>query len=197
MWVVKLGGSLGNSPTLLPWLRTLKHANVAIVPGGGAFADTVRRAQQRHAFGDEAAHAMAILAMAQYGLMLQGLEPELETAMSPAAVRDILGNGKSVIWLPQPNDISVKPSWEMTSDSLALWFAGRIGADDLVLIKSASLPPGRTSVRYLLDSNLIDPAFEAWLDQEKTRAWLCHRDRHESFVAALQSPAATFTRVTD
>ncbi|QJD29122.1 amino acid kinase family protein [Methylococcus geothermalis] len=196
MWVVKLGGSLGGSTALIPWLRTLKDSGVAIVPGGGEFADTVRRAQQRQAFGDEAAHAMAILAMAQYGLMLKGLEPDLEIAWHPAAVRNTLEKGKSVVWLPRPEGIDVNPGWEVTSDSLALWLAGEIAADDLVLVKSAPLPPAKAGVAALQASGLIDPVFGVFLRARKTRAWLCHRDRHEEFAAALPAPATVFTRVT-
>lgn len=195
MWVVKLGGSLGDSPTLVPWLRTLKSSGVAIVPGGGEFADTVRRAQERRAFGDEAAHAMAILAMAQYGLMLKGLEPALETARDPAAVRTVLEGGKSAVWLPHPDDIAVNPGWEVTSDSLAVWLAGKVGAGDLVLIKSAPLPPVEASVGAAQASGLVDQAFGRFLRAGKTRVWLCHRDHHEEFAAALRAPADVFTRV--
>lgn len=196
MWVVKLGGSLGDSPALLPWLRTLKDSGVAIVPGGGEFADAVRRAQERQAFGDEAAHAMAILAMAQYGLMLKGLAPDLETARDPAALRTLVESGKSAVWLPHPEDIAVKPGWEVTSDSLAVWLAGKIGAGDLVLIKSAPLPPVAASTGAAQTSGLVDQAFGRFLRAEKIRAWLCHRDRHEEFAAALRAPADVFTRVT-
>ncbi|MDF9393678.1 MULTISPECIES: amino acid kinase [Methylococcus] len=195
MWVVKLGGSLGRSPTLTPWLRTLKNSRVVIVPGGGEFADTVRRAQGHLGFGDEAAHAMAILAMAQYGLMLKGLEPALETAWDPPALRTVLEEGKSAIWLPHPDGIAVKPGWEITSDSLAVWLAGRIGASDLVLIKSAPLPPVEASIGTAQSSGLVDESFGYFLRTAKARAWLCHRDRHEEFAAALRTPANLFTRI--
>ncbi|MGI2325992.1 MULTISPECIES: amino acid kinase family protein [Methylococcus] len=195
MWVVKLGGSLGRSPRLTDWLRTLKSSGVAIVPGGGEFADTVRRTQARLGFSDEAAHAMAILAMAQYGLMLKGLEPVLETTRNPAALRTILEEGKSAIWLPHPDDIAVKPGWAVTSDSLAVWLAGRIGARDLVLIKSAPLPPVEASVGAAQASGLVDQAFGCFLRAGTTRAWLCHCDRHQEFAAALRTPADLFTRI--
>ncbi|HCC82688.1 MAG TPA: delta 1-pyrroline-5-carboxylate synthetase, partial [Methylophaga sp.] len=74
MYVVKLGGSLYHTAELKSWLTLLEQTalneSVVIVPGGGPFADMVRQAQQLHKFDDQHAHHMAILAMAQYGLML-------------------------------------------------------------------------------------------------------------------------------
>ncbi len=48
MWVVKLGGSLHDSPALrdrLAELATLPGPGRIVVPGGGPFADLVRRLQ--------------------------------------------------------------------------------------------------------------------------------------------------------
>lgn len=74
MRIIKLGGSLFHTPELKQWLELLDIASqnegVIIVPGGGPFADQVRHAQRLHRFDDSAAHHMAILAMAQFGLML-------------------------------------------------------------------------------------------------------------------------------
>jgi aspartokinase-like uncharacterized kinase len=73
--VVRLGGSHAFSPWLRPWLAAIRAAagGVVVVPGGGPFADAVRLAQTAMGFDDLAAHRMALLAMAQYGLALAGL----------------------------------------------------------------------------------------------------------------------------
>ena len=47
---------------------------MVIVPGGGAFADQVRLAQQHWQFDDKTAHSMAILAMQQMALLFKGLK---------------------------------------------------------------------------------------------------------------------------
>ena len=69
MIVIKLGGSLAYSKTLIDCLNKIQQRYqgraVIIVPGGGAFADQVRRAQQHWQFDDITAHHMAILAMQQ------------------------------------------------------------------------------------------------------------------------------------
>ena len=81
MWVVKLGGSLFDAPALrqrLAELATLPGPARIVVPGGGPFADAVRALQPALAVGDLVAHRMAILAMQQFGLALQAIEPRLE-----------------------------------------------------------------------------------------------------------------------
>ncbi|MFM8330064.1 MAG: hypothetical protein ACKN9T_00055, partial [Candidatus Methylumidiphilus sp.] len=83
-WVVKLGGSLANSPHLPHWLNALAKTDSLIVPGGGPFANQVRRSQETWGFDDHVAHRMAILAMEQYGTMMTGIRSDLRLAASPA-----------------------------------------------------------------------------------------------------------------
>jgi 5-(aminomethyl)-3-furanmethanol phosphate kinase len=134
-------------------------SGIVVVPGGGPFADTVRDAQARAGFGDLAAHRMAILAMQQYGLMLQALEPRLGLA---EVERGLRGPG-AVVWLPWRmvgRLETVEASWDVTSDSLALWLARRIGAPRLVLVKSAPLPAsGAAGAAGLAAAGVVDPAF--------------------------------------
>ena len=50
--------------------------------------------------------------------------------------------GESAVWLPwhlAGREPTIAASWDVTSDSLACWLATRLGASDLVLIKSAGL----------------------------------------------------------
>nr|MBP9655021.1 hypothetical protein [Rhodocyclaceae bacterium] len=69
--VVKLGGSLAAAAQLPRLLHELARLpDLVIAPGGGPFADAVRRAQKERGFDDAAAHDMALLAMAQFGRML-------------------------------------------------------------------------------------------------------------------------------
>ena len=76
--VVKVGGSLGARPrTLRRLMSTLavlaRRHPLVVVPGGGPFADQVRRADRRFGLGDSPAHWMAILAMDQYAHLLASL----------------------------------------------------------------------------------------------------------------------------
>ena len=99
MWIVKLGGSLHDAPALrqrLAELATLPGPARIVVPGGGPFADAVRVLQPALAVDDLAAHRMAILAMQQFGLALQGIEPRLALAETEAELRA----AKAAVWLP-------------------------------------------------------------------------------------------------
>lgn len=163
--IVKLGGSLAGGDTCRMLLDVLSAANLplVVVPGGGPFADAVRTAQGRHGLSDLAAHRMAILAMAQYGLLLADQAPRpLRLAWGESAVREELAKpmASPVIWLPDPrrDALELEASWDVTSDSLALWLATRLGAHRLVLVKSCESPADR-DWPALAEAGIVDAAF--------------------------------------
>ena len=167
MWVVKLGGSLARDAQLRPWLTMLAEfggGRVAIVAGGAAFANTVREAQSHWQFNDLAAHNMAVLAMGQTALMLQALEPRLMLATQDEQIRRALHAGRVAVWLPltalrdAPDTLT---SWEVTSDSLALWLAKRLHAERLVIVKSCAVAPGQ-DIAALGAQGVLDARFHAW-----------------------------------
>lgn len=161
MRVVKLGGSLYHWDRLPDCLSSLADCGIAIVPGGGPFADQVRRAQRNWRFDDATAHAMAVLGMAQFGRLLAGLEPRLTIAETLSALRSEMARGRSAIWLPalaELNDGNCPASWDVTSDSLALWLALRIEASGLTLVKSVDCGASMDWVD-LSRRGVVDPAF--------------------------------------
>ncbi len=197
-WVVKLGGSLGDWDRLPEWLETLAESGVVLVPGGGPFADQVRSAQARWGFGDRTAHAMAILAMRQYGLMLAALCPGFATATHIGELAAVFAGSRSAIWLPDPEAIparEVPASWEITSDSLAAWLARNLGANHLLLVKSAAIPPGELTIARLVEEAWVDAAFPALIAGAKFTAWVCRREDHARSRGGLRDPNSIFTRV--
>jgi aspartokinase-like uncharacterized kinase len=168
MRVVKLGGSLLRDPLLPAWLERIAHAGpVAVVPGGGAFADAARAAQAHWRVDDVAAHNMAVLGMAQCAQLLHGIEPRLALADSVAGVRAQLASGRAAIWLPldlQRDAADALTRWDVTSDSLAAWLALRLGATELVLVKSCALPANATPAALAADG-IVDRAFPAHAEQ--------------------------------
>ncbi|MHA7685213.1 amino acid kinase family protein [Cupriavidus sp. PET2-C1] len=164
MHVIKIGGSLGRDPLLRDWLRELAArggGRVVVVPGGGVFADQVREYQAQWAFDDLVAHNMAVLAMVQYGLMLQGLCHGLTVAADDNAIRAVLRDGGVAVWTPldllrtAPDALT---NWDATSDSMAAWLASRLGARRLVLVKSCPLKPGMTLAQYA-HAGVVDRGF--------------------------------------
>ncbi|MEK8025199.1 MAG: hypothetical protein RLY78_3162 [Pseudomonadota bacterium] len=147
MWVIKIGGSLNEDACLPQWLQLaaeLGGGRVALVCGGGRFADGVRDSQRHWQFDDLAAHNMAVLAMAQSAYLAQALAPELELADSEPAIRQVLRRGRTAVWLPMAMCRATPDAdthWDVTSDSLALGLARRLNAERLVLVKSCATPP--------------------------------------------------------
>ena len=178
MWVVKLGGSLHEAPALRPRLAelaTMEGPARIVVPGGGPFADAVRELQPRLGFDDLAAHRMAILAMQQFGLALQALEPRLTLAQSEAELRA----ARAAVWLPWALaglEPGIEPSWSVTSDSLAAWLAARLGAELLILVKSAPVAPGAATADALAAAGLVDPAFPEYARRYGGPVRIVHRD---------------------
>jgi aspartokinase-like uncharacterized kinase len=142
--VAKLGGSLWAAPALRSWLAALLRFphRLTIAPGGGPFADAVRRAQGTMGFSDRAAHRMALLAMEQYALALVDLEPRLTAAATLSEAAAAHRRGAAALWRPVAMthaDPHIPQSWDITSDSLAAWYAREAGADALLLIKSVDV----------------------------------------------------------
>jgi aspartokinase-like uncharacterized kinase len=141
--VIKVGGSLiSEAPELID--RLVKefgsgHSGTApdervserilfsilIVPGGGIFADAVRRADLRFGLGDDAAHWMAVLGMEQYACYLR----DKSGAVGTDSITE-LPPGVSILFpyrLLKEED-PLPHSWEVTSDTIAAWIAKQTGA---------------------------------------------------------------------
>lgn len=164
MWVVKIGGSLSRDPLLQTWLHELNElggGRVVIVPGGGGFADQVREHQAIWRFDDLAAHNMAVLAMAQHALMMQGLCRRLVVAATESQIRHALHEGRAAVWAPfglLRQEADTLTSWDVTSDSLAAWLANRLNAERLLIVKSCEIEAG-CGVVQLAEKGVIDKRF--------------------------------------
>lgn len=167
MWIVKLGGSLAHDPRLARWLALLAElggGRVTVVPGGGVFADAVRTSQQHWQFADLAAHNMAVLAMAQTAHLFHALEPRLTLAADEAGIRRALHAGQPALWLPfmlLRDAPDVLTSWDVTSDSLALWLARLLNAERLVVVKACKVRSGSTLAELGADG-VLDTRFDQW-----------------------------------
>jgi 5-(aminomethyl)-3-furanmethanol phosphate kinase len=188
--ILKLGGSLHDAPELGAWLKavaTVRGPPRILVPGGGPFADAVRAAQTDMGFHDLAAHRMAILAMQQYGLALQAKEPRLVLAETEAQLRAV-SRGQGAVWLPwllAGRDDAIEASWEITSDSLALWLACRLRAPLLLLVKSVRLEVEEIAAKELAAQGVIDTAFPRLLPGFGGTVRVLHRSDSGRLAAAL------------
>jgi dihydroneopterin aldolase len=171
-----LGGSHATGPHLKDWLAAIaaEAGAIAIVPGGGPFADAVRAAQAGIGFDDRAAHIMALMAMAQFGSALESLNPALRLAASRSAISRALKDGKVPVWSPEPmaRAAALPETWELTSDSLAAWLAGALGASRLVLVKHGRFEGAAVDAHDLAARGVVDPLFPRYLKESGAQAWL-------------------------
>ncbi|MBS7537271.1 aspartate kinase [Ancylobacter sonchi] len=159
--IVKLGGSLAAAPRLAELLSGLATAGspLVVVPGGGPLADAVRALQPRLSLSEDACHHMAILAMESLALALADIEPRLAPSADAPAMARAHAAGRAALWLPaaMARAADLPASWEVTSDSLALWLALRLEARRLVLVKS--LPAAGSLPSQWAQAGLVDPYF--------------------------------------
>lgn len=168
--VVKLGGSSAASPDLKRWVHVFEAGGrpVVLVPGGGPFADTVRRCQSAIGYDDPAAHAMAILAMEQFGHALIGIGTRFAAARDLGEITALLETGQVPVWMASRlvlEDKLVEKNWNVTSDSLAAWLAARIPGARLLLIKQIDMPEGCT-VEAMSGASIVDAAFSSMYDPQ-------------------------------
>jgi 5-(aminomethyl)-3-furanmethanol phosphate kinase len=166
--VVKLGGSTADHKEMDVWTAALAGSSLplVIVPGGGTFADQVRDEQSRLGFSDAAAHAMAILAMDQFGHVILDRHERFSAARSPEEIQQALADGKIPVWLPSAMAIpasDIPTSWDVTSDSLAAWLAGELSAEALLLVKQSRAFTKDDRVADLTARGIVDTYFAAML----------------------------------
>ena len=137
--VVKIGGGLlraggldGLRQACADVVELSRRRRVLVVPGGGPFADAVRAVDAQVSLTDGIAHALALRAMDQLGLLLAPLLPAAEPLDRLVAPRVL---GILVATKAFAGRAEIPESWAVTSDSLAVLAAGAIGADEAILLK--------------------------------------------------------------
>lgn len=173
--------------------------SIFIVPGGGIFADAVRRADKKFGLGDDAAHWMAILGMEQYACYLQ----DKSHATGTDSITE-LPQGVSILFpyrLLKAED-PLLHSWDVTSDTIAAWVAKQIGA---LFIKATDVDgifrEGKLS-REIFTSDLpenfescIDPALPGFLQKNKMECLIINGKFPERVIEAMYGKPVPCTLV--
>jgi len=140
--IVKIGGSLLHKTTIIDTLSevlTSLNARIALIPGGGVFANKVRELFVRHEISSVEAHYMAIKAMEVYSILLASRIKNSRLCSSLEQARSAMDEGKIAIILPYKiiSKTRVLPAlWKITSDSIAVFLATLLKADFAILLKS-------------------------------------------------------------
>jgi 5-(aminomethyl)-3-furanmethanol phosphate kinase len=205
--VVKVGGGVGDSalPALCTTLGELGERHpLLVVPGGARFADAVRDADRRFRLRAATSHRMAILGMEQFGWLLSDLIPDAVRCADLPRVHA----GRTTVLLPAALPLDQLPaSWEVTSDSIAAWVAGRVGAGRLVLVKGVDglfddwplrgEPLPRLTVAELaaLGPGGVDKYLSAVLESARFETWVIGGRDPARVVELLERGTTTGTRI--
>jgi aspartokinase-like uncharacterized kinase len=190
--VYKLGGSLltlsdldrrvtsllQQSVPLAPQSAIGRSLDRAILVGGGQAADVVRSWDRRHKLGPERSHELALAAMGFNARLVRSLLSDSELVPRRVLVRKACARGAIAVLDPaavleeaERTPLGRLPrSWDVTSDSIAAFLAIKWRAAALVLIKSTTMPKGKspaTAVR----KGAVDRYFPPLAERIPLVAW--------------------------
>jgi aspartokinase-like uncharacterized kinase len=154
--VIKVGGSLFDWPELPRRLsdyldeRQAMGQHVILLAGGGSAADFIRELDRTFALGDLAAHRLALRSLDLTAHVLAALVPGVDVVDEPAAAAVVWKRHRIPVLAPyrfldeqdSRSPDGLPPSWDATSDTIAARVSVHVGSVELVLLKSAPLPPG-------------------------------------------------------
>ncbi|MEO6056792.1 MAG: aspartate kinase [Gemmatimonadales bacterium] len=143
--IIKVGGGLSAVTGALDAVGAAiaaagRRHRIAVVPGGGPFADAVRAFEHREPLSADAAHWMAILGMDQYAHVLAERIDGAVLVEEPETIGPVVGTGGVAVLAPFRWMRAADPlphAWTATSDSVAAFVAGALNAERLVLVKPA------------------------------------------------------------
>jgi 5-(aminomethyl)-3-furanmethanol phosphate kinase len=154
--VVKVGGGVladvaGFDAVLATLGEVARSCRLVIVPGGGPFADAVRAVDRQLGLSATTAHWMAIAAMDQYAEVIAERLDRTSRLDDPQDIGPAIAEGRVPVlrpsrWLREADPLP--HSWDVTSDSIAAWIAGQVGARHLILVKPAGARTERAVDAY-------------------------------------------------
>lgn len=151
--VLKIGGSLIQHAE--PAIRAIQSISpdMLIIPGGGVFADTVRRCE----VSDTPAHWMAVAAMDQYGWFLSTFGvPVTVTPAFCGAPQILLPYSDLLIRDPLPH------TWDITSDTISAYYASCLSAPLIILKSIEYIRSGNEKIKEIsgdIVTEDLDPSF--------------------------------------
>jgi aspartokinase-like uncharacterized kinase len=175
--VVKVGGSLYDWPDLGPrlrrWLDAHAPRETILVPGGGPTAEVIRTLDRTHHLGEEAAHWLALRALAINAELLAALLPGACVIDGPDLAELVWEQGRRPVLdafafceSDEADSGRLPHTWAVTSDSVAARLAVVAGATELVLLKSAAPPP--SDVAAWAEVGYVD----LWLPRVLADTWI-------------------------
>ncbi len=165
--VVKLGGSVVWSDRCEAAARTIalagKIVRVLVVPGGGEPDNVIEVLHKSRPLDSETFHRATLLAQDQTGLVLCNGSDELIPVRSVREATRVVETQRVAVLLPHDIFESVdvfRYTNRVSSDSMALWTAGLVGAERVLIVKSREPHQVPVSPRSLAaDEGFVDEIF--------------------------------------
>ena len=195
MIVVKVGGSVAEfAEKLFQDLKSLERVGkiVLVVPGGWIFAEKVRELWDRGVIDDEAAHWMAVECMDVYGYYLSRFAWPADPLI-PDSFDELLKEHRTGVRVLIPgklvrNKDELPHSWDVTSDSIAIWVAHNTGAR--IIIKATDVDGlmvdgkivSRISASQLRSETCIDSYAPRLLSEYGLDMFVCRWDRVKDYI---------------
>jgi len=216
--ILKIGGSLTADLVSLKKLcqelsQLAKVHEIAVVPGGAEFADTVRKFDKKFGLSKTAAHKMAILSMDQYGLFLSDIIPDSYVCYD---LQEIIHSkkGRLPIFLPSQlmfRDNPLENSWDVTSDTIAAYIVTKLCATKLLLVKDVDgifLKSPKTGASKLLHTlsakelqrwnktTSVDKALPSLLLENKLQCYVVNGKHSERIREIFENKKTVCTKIT-
>ena len=142
--IFKIGGKIlensKNIESTISQLTQLYEENILqkiiLIPGGGSYANFIRKIGGDLMLGDDLAHWIAIYSMNYNGIELNRKYPKLECIGELEKFQD--AKKKFCIFLPYTylrEDDTLPHSWDVTSDSITIYIANKLNLNECYLIK--------------------------------------------------------------
>ncbi|NHJ23926.1 MAG: hypothetical protein EAX89_05095 [Candidatus Lokiarchaeota archaeon] len=143
--IFKVGGKIfenrKNLISTISQLTSLYERNIihkiVLIAGGGSYANFIRRLDQKFSIGDDISHWMAIYSMDLNGKKISRYFPRVKRTKNLEEIKK--ANKIFTIFLPykflRQNDI-LDHSWNISSDSIALYLAYKLNMKICFLIKN-------------------------------------------------------------
>jgi 5-(aminomethyl)-3-furanmethanol phosphate kinase len=206
---IKVGGSLSRGVGLQVLCgeisRLGKSQPLLVVPGGGDFAEQVRKADRRFGLDASTAHSMALLAMDQYGYILNQLIADSCLTADLDCARKSAESGRAAVLLPSAMVMKEDPlphSWKVTSDSIAAWLAHRTRCPRLVLLKNVDgllISDERigelTAAQLAAHAGGVDEYLSNILSSVVLETWIINGLQPERLAELLETGHTTGTRI--
>jgi 5-(aminomethyl)-3-furanmethanol phosphate kinase len=182
---IKVGGSILDNITdttnLIPCLVDLsKKYRIVAMTGGGRVAKRIVANQRKHGSDFMRSWKSGITSLDVHAGLLGSHSPQFSVGTYVSAIREILAQGKMAILAPAAkivSDFVLVPDFEVTTDSMGLYFAALFGAARYVIVSDVDgiyerapisetigdpMPFLRLDDMGRLSSSKLDPAFPVY-----------------------------------